>query len=328
MSPVQPSEQKPSEKPGYNPPVNNHPQPQPQPGYHGGNTHFTPAPPAGYGYKGKPKYVPVPTPVPVPPPAPTYDHESIFSTHVSTLGVAAGIDNADFDSAVIAVGDFDCTYGIPQTYGLSLKNELLTAISREGRYKIMSATLTNARALGARFYIGGQVSEIRRHAYLSGKHLRFETEITVSISGYDLYAGQNLQTRINTLVGYGYTEAEADEDAITDYRWSLGSYLDNNFRFITTINSFGKINANGAVKSCVINNGTNMGIRKNEVFQVYAGNYVGGQWFYKRIGRIKATRNINATLAECKVTYGAKQIGANWIAGAEILVLSGPEVVF
>jgi hypothetical protein len=76
------------------------------------------------------------------------------------------------------------------------------------------------------------------------------------------------------------------------------------------------------VKSCYINIGSNAGIQKGQIFEVFSQVEIAGEKINKKIGELKAEEVLSGTLTKCDVKNGGGDIKTCFDSKVPLTVVS------
>ncbi len=272
-----------------------------------------------------------------------------FKDFLKESGNEAGLDNAYSQKERIVVEEFYKDGSVPEKFAEEVRNYLISAIQKRDRLEIINPfsvrmngrdytkteyfgngkfkdndrfdALMNA---GVRFVISGKITDYDTNEYHNAKGKMFhESTITVCFTAYDLRTRTVLRTYNKIAAVHGFnSNAKANEKLLDVFNDKYESFLDKSFKLRTTLKEVNQATKDGVMKSCLINAGSSLGVAANDNFDVYVETIGKSGSDYKKLGRVKATKNIYSGFSECNVNSGAKKISGALEAGAELIFLS------
>lgn len=107
----------------------------------------------------------------------------------------------------------------------------------------------------------------------------------------------------------GGTADEAVLKAIEKAGDRMKKYVNDNFKVEAIIKALDDIDQKkNAVKTCYVSTGSDMGIEKGQIFEVFANLEVAGEPIRKKIAEIKADEVMSGTMTHCSVKSGGAEI--------------------
>lgn len=274
--------------------------------------------------------------------------KAILTSHYTTYGNEANFDNASPYKEMLAIELFGYGYNVPYDLVDPVRQAVAKGAINRGRYYVVDAQsvlqqqyggeyvyyggnsglfhpterMENLYCAGVRYVLSGFISQYYIHRYKSSPSSRsftYESAITVHLTGYDLDTQTILQTKVLTLHGTGSTQEYADESAIRSLSSYVFSFCQSNFKLISFIAQLGEPNKNGKSKTCLISAGSEMGLQKTDLFNVFEMEMDGSM---KNIGKVKVMKVVGTNAAECNITSGADKVTKAYLQGKQIVLLS------
>lgn len=267
-------------------------------------------------------------------------------------GNEADFNNAFEERSSVVVEWFDTDKTVSDKMAENIREYVVTAIEKRGRLDIINPDdilvdgkrfkKTEAydekkfkdndrfKALaeqGVRYVIAGEVTDYDDNEYhnAQGKSF-FESTVTVRFTAYDLVERAVLRTRYEKAAVHGLaSKSKADDKLVAGFKDNYNDFLNKDFKIRTTLKEVNGVTKKGVVKSCLINAGDDLGVTVNDNFDVYILSTGGDD--LKKLGRVKATKNIYSNFSECNVTAGAEKITDAMDAGAELIFLSDDNTI-
>lgn len=269
-----------------------------------------------------------------------------------------GAQNAPQKETVL-IDRFDKVSGVPMMYVEVLRDKVIRAFLERGRNEVIDAvsmqTLAavedkdwtsgilwqsdyenrlTARATGIndkdiRYVISGAVLGYEfEHKTIDDKP-GFRTTITLALTGYDRFNGRVFPIKRFSLSGEDLKADKADAKAIDDLRpSSLEQFIDENIKFECDVLESGPANHKGVVKVCYIHCGSDMGVRRGDLFLVYAPKAVGGVATREQIGRLRVKEVQTGEVSLCVISGGREKIAASMRAGESLIAISDGQALF
>lgn len=274
--------------------------------------------------------------------------KAILTSHYTTYGNEATFDNASPYKEMLAIELFGYGYNVPYDLVDPVRQAVANGAINRGRYYVVDAQsvlqqqyggeyvyyggnsglfhpterMENLYCAGVRYVLSGYISQYYIHRYKSSpssKYFTYESAITVHLTGYDLDTQTILQTKVLTLHGTGSTQEYADESAIRSLSSYTFSFCQSNFKIISFIAQLGEPNKNGKSKTCLISAGSELGLQKTDLFNVFEMEMDGTM---KNIGKVKVTKVVGTNAAECNITSGADKVTKAYLQGKQLVLLS------
>lgn len=162
--------------------------------------------------------------------------------------------------------------------------------------------------MGVQFYIEGTLNSIDTKSSKTDNGTQYEATINYTLTVIDTQTGvtKSSETFKDSYL-VGDTEDEAILKAISDARKRMSRFVDKNFKVEAVIKALDKIDKKG-VKSCYISIGSNAGITKGQIFEVFSQVEIAGEKVNKKVGELKAEEVLSGTLTKCNVKSGGAEI--------------------
>lgn len=165
---------------------------------------------------------------------------------------------------------------------------------------------------GIQYYIEGTLNSVdtkKKTVESNGnKKDQYEATINYTLAIIDTESGV---TKTSDTYKDSYTIASTTDEAVrkaVEYaKKRMKRFVDDNFKVEAIIKALDEIDKKG-VKSCYINVGSNAGIAKGQIFEVFCKTEVAGEMIDKKVGEIKVEEVLSGTLAKCSVKNGGAEI--------------------
>ena len=120
----------------------------------------------------------------------------------------------------------------------------------------------------------------------------------------------------------GETADEAIGKAVEKASKRMKRFVDNNFKATATVKALDQVDPKKGVKTCYISVGSDMGIAKGQIFEVFVKQEVAGEQIDQKIGEVKVSEVKSGTLSLCEVKSGGADIKKYFDEQAPITVIS------
>src|SRR5574344_164782 len=221
----------------------------------------------------------------------------------------------DIRKEAIFVDYFMKTPDIPIVFVKNIREQVIVGIQNRGRlmvldgerypklspgpvsaYENVSDNIANReneiKKTGARFVLGGMVTDYRFDRKKNGNRQSFSSYMTVMIWGYDLKTNQKFDQQIYKISGYGATMDEADARAMGSIHSRMDYFVMDNFKFETNVIGLCNPTINDKKERIYIAAGTAIGVRNTDQFDIYVEEIIGGSLVRSKVGRV-TVREVN-----------------------------------
>lgn len=266
---------------------------------------------------------------------------------------------------IVVVDLFARNRTVPMAYAEDVRQQVMAAFADRGRQIVVDAATSGAlaqpqgnwgfvdpttaaanrneflqnrmqvmRDAGARYVVTGAIADYKfEHITLPavGKNPPtpgFRATFQVIISAYDLKTGKQIPDRLCTLKADARVAEDADKMAISTLRGQLLFYIDNSFKFETTILQLGDADSRKGVREVYIHSGSDMGVRNGDLFLVYEEIPIGGVFTRQNIGKLRVNDVENPSVAKCKITKGNDEIVKAFNEGRVLICISDGQALF
>lgn len=202
-----------------------------------------------------------------------------------------------------------------------------TAVADQSAFLELRAP--EAAATGARYLVCGTLLDYKfSHVELPATDPKkpprqgFRATFRVVLSALDLKLGQRLEDQPYELTATAPVAEDADMAALERIRGQIEYYIDRNFKFETTILELCPPDRKGRVQELYIHSGTQIGVKKGDLFLVYEEVPIGGVMTRQKVGRLRVNDVENPDVARCKVAKGNAEIAAAFAAGRALICVS------
>ena len=165
---------------------------------------------------------------------------------------------------------------------------------------------------GISYYIEGTLNSVdtkKKTRESNGKtSSQYEATINYTLAIIDTESGI---TKTSNTYKDSYLIADTEDEAILkaiEYaKKRMKRFVDDNFKVEAIIKALDEVDKKG-VKSCYINVGSNAGITKGQIFEVFSKVEIAGEMIDKKVGEIKVEEVLSGTLTKCSVKSGGVEI--------------------
>lgn len=216
----------------------------------------------------------------------------------------------------------------------NLRQEIVSGIIATNRLTVVEAStisdmpkskndrLVFLGEMGIQYYIEGTLNSVDTKSKKTDSGTQYEATINYTLTIIDTQSGitKSSETFKDSYV-IGDTEDEAILKAIEYAKKRMSRFVDNNFKVEATIKALDEVDKKG-VKSCYINIGSNAGIQKGQIFEVFSQVEIAGEKINKKIGELKAEEVLSGTLTKCDVKNGGGDIKTSFDSKVPLTVVS------
>ena len=206
----------------------------------------------------------------------------------------------------------------------NLRQEIVSGLIATGRLTVVDAAtlnelpetkndrLVSLNEMGIEYYIEGTLNSVDTKAKTTESNGKRKTQweatinYTLNVISTETGVTKSAETLKDSYT-IGDTEDEAILKAIEYARKRMKTFVDNNFKVEATIKALDEVDKKG-VKTCYINIGSNAGISKGQIFEVFSKVEVAGEMIDKKIAEVKAEEVLSGTLTKCSVKSGGAEI--------------------
>ena len=121
------------------------------------------------------------------------------------------------------------------------------------------------------------------------------------------------------------SSAEAIMRAANSAKSRMNRFVQENFKVEATIKALDEVDAKKGVKTCYINIGTDKGVEKGQIFEVFAQTQIAGENIDRKIGEVKIIEIVSGTMSRCSTKDGGPAIKNAFENQQKITVRSRPK---
>lgn len=217
-----------------------------------------------------------------------------------------------------------------------LRQEIVSGLMATGRLDISDASTLSAlptdkndrmialNEAGIQYALSGVLNTLTQNEKTTsdGKK-QYEAEINYTLVVVETETGFNKATETfkdSYLVGE--TADDAIVKAVEKASKRMKRFVDNNFKTAATIKALDQVDPKKGVKTCYISIGSDMGIAKGQIFEVFVKQEVAGEQIDQKIGEVRVSEVKSGSLSLCDVKTGGLEIKKFFDAQASITVVS------
>ena len=120
----------------------------------------------------------------------------------------------------------------------------------------------------------------------------------------------------------GDSSEEAIMRAANEAKDRMERFVQNNFKVEATIKALDEVDDKKGVKTCYINIGSDMGVEKGQIFEVFGQIEVAGENVDRKIGEVKIIEVVSGTMSHCSTKSGGPEIKSAFEKQQKITVRS------
>lgn len=173
------------------------------------------------------------------------------------------------------------------------------------------------------YYLEGTLNSVdTKSGTLSGKTV-YEATINYTLTLFETETGV---TKTSETYKDSYTIGDTRDEAILkaiEYaKKRMTRFVDEQFKVEAVIKALDEVDAKKGVKSCYISVGSDGGISKGQIFEVFTKTEIAGEKINKKIGEIRVEEVLSGTLSKCVVKNGGMDIKNNFDNQVQMTVLT------
>lgn len=183
----------------------------------------------------------------------------------------------------------------------------------------------------SRYYMTVYISRFDMKTKLneSTKKEEFTASMVYSIYLYDAVQQVDLPIKYINLSSTSNNNPDFATESLTNSLYSyLAGYINDVFKYQTSIIQLGEFNKRGKLQDLYLSCGGDIGVKSGDLFYVYLVTDMNGIESNKRIGKVKARDVTGPNSCRCVVSSGAEEIANAFKNGEELLVSSGDTSIF
>lgn len=239
------------------------------------------------------------------------------------------------DKMSLCVDNFTNSTSYNEITVKNLRNEIVAGITATGRLTMVDVntlgelpTAMNERVKaigekGINYVLTGTLNSIEEKTSQSDNKTKYQAEINFTLTVIDAETGANVASETMKESWYsGETRDEAILKAIEEAKGKMKKFVDNNFKLEATVKALDQVDDKKGAKTVYVTIGSNAGVQKGQIFEVFAEVNVAGENVRKKIGELKAKEVMSGTMTLCDVKNGGKEIKAAFENGTNMSVVT------
>lgn len=236
---------------------------------------------------------------------------------------------AQDDKPNVVVAEFVNKSNVSNVACNNLRQEIVSGLMDTGRLTVVEQTtlgtlpsaknekLLKLNEMGIQYYIEGTFNSADRQSKTSntssGSTTTYQCTVSYTLTVIDTETGVTKSSEtLKESYTIGNTADEALLKASERARKQMKRFVDNNFKVEAIIKALDEVDPKKGVKTCYINIGSNAGIAKDQIFEVFCSKEIVGEMIESKVGELKVEEVLSGTLSKCKVKDGGADIKKNF----------------
>ena len=246
------------------------------------------------------------------------------------------------DKPVVCIEDFTNSSNLSASYAKQLQNEIISGISATTRVTIVQPSsfgklpkdpteYENAlKAKGVNFILKGTLNDYTTGVSESiiDKKKYSTAVVSYTLSLIDIETHQTVSSDTEKCT---YNAGSSDSDALTKAidaaSDNMKKYVDRHFKIAGTIKALDQVDPKKGAKTIYITIGSDAGITKGDILEVFAEANIAGEKANKKIGEVKVNEIMSGTLSLCSVKNGGLEIKKAFEEGTKMTVMTRPKKI-
>lgn len=232
----------------------------------------------------------------------------------------------------LCVGTFSGANNVGSSTVTALRNSVLSGLNATGRLdlkdinamdagKSQEAQIEAAKGAGCTYLLNGIVNTMTETSNKYGNDTTYSCEINYTLHVTEVETNKIFSTQTLTASWFaGKTKDVAVAKAIQFASNSMKRFVNNTFKTQATMKSLDIIDKKKGAKTAYVSIGSNAGICKGQMFDVFKEIDVAGNKGRKLIGAAKAEEVVGEELTLVKITKGGQDIQEAFEQGVTIIV--------
>lgn len=227
---------------------------------------------------------------------------------------------AQDDKPNVVVAEFVNKSNVGSVANNNLRQEIVSGLMETGRMTVVEQTtlgkmpsaknelLLKLSEMGIQYYIEGTFNSADRKSHTSNSSTVHECTISYTLIIIEAETGITKSSETLKESGSGSTSDEALLKAISKARKQMTRFVDNNFKVEAIVKGLDEVDGKKGVKTCYINVGSNAGMTKGQICEVFCEKEVVGEKIDQKIGELKIEEVLSGTLSKCSVKNGGLEM--------------------
>lgn len=261
-------------------------------------------------------------------------------------------ESADPQKETVIVDKFARTTAVPSYIAEGIRANVMEGFVKKGRFHVVDAETNDAlkrlsetrqaednvnsanvmggeseavyKSLGAKYLVKANVTDrtvSREKSILTG-NMDWCSRISFSLTVYNIIDGSTMASKNIQLTGIdSSSDQKADMSAVENAAKEMRSFVDNYFKFETTIEQIEEADAKKGAKVLYVVGGSELGVKKGQQFVVYVEKKIGSRTTKQEVGGLKACEVLDG-ITKCNVSKGGVEINEAFNAGTKLIVVS------
>ncbi len=241
------------------------------------------------------------------------------------------------DKPTVCIENFINNSDLNNQYAKQLYNEIVSGLSKSSRIIIVQTSSFGKlpkdptayedalMAEGVNYLLKGTVD-----GYTAGRGKGFLTdkiydqcEIKYTLTLIDIETHQTLSSEaMSCSYTLGSSASEAISKAIEEASGDMKKYVNRHFKVNAKVKAIDQVDSKQRAKTLYVTMGSSSGVTKGDVLEVFAEVNIAGEKAKKKIGEVKVTEIMSATLSQCEVKSGGAEIKVAFDKGSTLSVVT------
>lgn len=244
-----------------------------------------------------------------------------FITLAAMMLLTVATMMAQDDKPNVVVAEFVNQSNVGSVANNNLRQEIVSGLMETGRMTVVEQTtlgqmptaknelLMKLSEMGIQYYIEGTFNSADRKSRTTNSKTTYECEISYTLIVIETETGiTKASETLKESYSSGSTADEALLKAIAKARKQMAKFVDNNFKIDAIIKGLDEVDGKKGVKTCYINVGSNTGITKGQICEVFCEKELMGEKIDEKIGELKVEEVLSGTLSKCSVKSGGVEM--------------------
>lgn len=254
---------------------------------------------------------------------------------VATMLVMTLAMMAQDDKPNVVVAEFQNKSNAGQVACNNLRQEIVSGLLETDRLTVVEARtlgdmpkaknelLLFLNGMSIQYYLEGTLNSVDVKSTTSSGKTKYEATINYTLTLIETETGvtKTSETFKDSYL-IGDTRDEAVLKAIEYAKKRMKRFVDNHFKVEAIIKALDEVDAKKGVKSCYISVGSDAGISKGQIFEVFIKTEVAGEMINKKVGEVRVEEVLSGTLSKCVVKSGGPDLKRNFDAQVKMTVLT------
>ena len=254
---------------------------------------------------------------------------------VATMLVMTLAMMAQDEKPNVVVAEFQNKSNASRVACNNLRQEIVSGLTETDRLTVVEATtlgdmpkaknelLLFLNSMSVQFYLEGTLNSVDTKSSTSNGKTKYEATINYTLTLIETETGITKSSEtFKDSYTIGDTKDEAILKAIEYAKKRMKRFVDNHFKVEATIKALDEVDAKKGVKSCYISVGSDAGISKGQIFEVFIKTEIAGEMIDKKVGEVRVEEVLSGTMSKCVVKNGGPDIKRNFDSQVKMTVLS------